>query len=283
MFWSYLINKDNPFISCNKIDQIIKRQNNFKKVGHVGTLDFNAFGLMLVLADYSNKLHQYCENFTKTYLVKLKFNYSSSTLDSSGDIIKHNSSSIDAKKIKLLFNSFPIDFTYQIPKLSAKKYLGKPLYFYHHKNIDTPVCQKTSTINTGKIIELNNNFLLFEVTVQSGTYLRSFCQYICNLITVKGYMSFLLRIGLDKWKLNQSNSITEFDQQKKINLIDHIKIPWFQINPDDAFKIKNGQKIKLNSTAALLILKLKNKPLAIYKNTGEHIFASKTNFTNYYD
>lgn len=275
-----LLNKTSPCYSCNQIDNLVKKKFAFQKVGHIGTLDFNAFGLLLILINETNKLHKYFVNLKKRYLVQIKFHISSSTLDNAGELTYHPIQKINFDSLSHLEAKTNFSFQYVIPKLSAKKHFGKPLYFYKHKNIKISDYYKESKIHSFKIINFNQSSLLFETDVESGTYMRSFVQYLCSILNVKGYMVYLKRIQLGPFNLNQAQALSDLNANDFVNLAVYLPFPIWNLKEELHFKkILNGCPLVTSFPFKKLFFFYNKKPLAIYYQKND-IYYCETNFSN---
>ena len=213
-----LINKEKGISSFGVVAKIRKILN-IKKVGHTGTLDPNATGLLPILIGNGTKISKYLIEHDKTYIAKLKLGIKTTTADGEGDILEKDDFKLNKKNedlYKNVFNSF-IGKSTQIPPIySAIKVDGKKLYEYARKNEEVEIKPREIEIYNIKIISINydENEIDFEVSCSKGTYIRSLCEDIAKKLETCGYMKELKRIRVNNFKIENSISLEELEQNK---------------------------------------------------------------------
>lgn len=210
----YLLYKEKGVSSFKAINQWA-RNNNIKKVGHTGTLDPMATGLLLIATDSDTKLIDCIKNHDKRYIVEMEFGYETDTLDAEGQIIKTSEKVINIDEVFKAIESFN-NLTYdQIPPLfSAKKVNGQRAYdLARGGNLSFELKTKPVTIyNIKNVEQLSESKFKFEVFVSNGTYIRSLVRDIAHKIDSLATMTSLVRTeihGIDivnkdkeiNWKL----------------------------------------------------------------------------------
>ena len=162
----YLLDKPKTWTSqdlCTKL----KKNFRFKKVGHSGTLDPNADGLMLLATNGYTKLFDYIDNTNKTYKVIAILGYSSPTLDVDSEITKHDD--ISAEQLKPQIQEFLTNLvgesTQTPPIYSAIKVKGKRLYKYARQNQDVEIPDRKIFVERTELLEALDNKATFEITV----------------------------------------------------------------------------------------------------------------------
>lgn len=192
-----LINKEK---NCTSHDVVYKAKKIFgEKVGHTGTLDPNATGVLPLLVGKGTKLSKYLINHDKIYLVTLKLGEKRDTADSEGNIIKEKKVPDEAllkENILKVFSKFTGKISQVPPMYSAIKVNGKKLYEYARKgqNVEIEPRQIEIYSISLKKIDANNNEIIFEVSCSKGTYIRSLCEDIAESLNTVGYMKELNRI-----------------------------------------------------------------------------------------
>ena len=212
-----LINKEK---GCTSHDVVNKVKHIFsEKVGHTGTLDPNATGLLPILVGKGTKMSQYLINHDKEYEVTLKFGIKTDTADSEGNILTEQNVDKNILKEEIIvnaLNSFK-GIQMQIPPLySAIKVNGKKLYEYARKNLQVDVKPRKIEIYD---ITLNNidekkNIINFTVKCSKGTYIRSLCEDIANKLGTIGYMKDLNRTKVGIFDIKDSINLNELEQNK---------------------------------------------------------------------
>ena len=213
-----LINKEKGISSFGVVAKIRKILN-IKKVGHTGTLDPEATGLLPILVGNGTKISKYLIEHDKTYIAKLKFGIKTDTADSEGEVIKKDNFKLDKKDEKLyieIFNSFIGKMSQFPPKYSAIKVNGKKLYEYARENKDVEIKAREVEIYSIKILHINydENEIDFEVSCSKGTYIRTLCEDIAKKLETCGYMKELKRIRVNNFKIENSISLEELEQNK---------------------------------------------------------------------
>jgi len=186
----------------------MRKKFKIKKAGHTGTLDPVAEGLMIVLSNRATKLFSIFSNLNKTYYVKIKLGYVSTTVDSEGEIEEVNvEKKPDLREIKEVFQPFKGKYIQEIPKLSAKKYKGKPLYWYYHKGKDVPVRKTEVVIEDIKVIRYEYPYLEIRIVVSSGTYIRSIVKDFGEKLGVGAFVFELVREKIGDFSIKEASEI----------------------------------------------------------------------------
>lgn len=247
-----LINKEKNISSFGVVAKVRKILN-IKKVGHSGTLDPEATGLLPILVGNGTKISKYLIEHDKTYIAKLKFGIKTDTADSEGEVIKKDNFKLDKKDEKFyieIFNSFIGKMSQFPPKYSAIKVNGKKLYEYARENKDVEIKAREVEIYSIKIISINydENEIDFKVSCSKGTYIRTLCEDIAEKLETCGYMKELKRTRVNNFKIENSISLEELEINK--NNEEYLKNKIISI--ENIFENKN--KINLNERKKELFL-----------------------------
>lgn len=214
----YLINKKSGISSFKAINNIkFENKNIISKIGHAGTLDPMAEGLMITMINGATKLSDILMHQDKIYNVFMILGYETDTLDLEGKIINVSDNITDNNSIINIIKSF-INETKQIPpKYSALKINGKKLYELARKNIDIDIKEREIKIyeinniqihDDIEIIKYNLNkdlitkIVSFDIKVSSGTYIRSIVRDIGYKLNTYATMIKLNRVQIGKYTLN---------------------------------------------------------------------------------
>lgn len=249
-----LIHKEKGISSFKAISNFA-RENNIKKIGHTGTLDPIATGLLLVATDDDTKLIEYITNKNKTYIAEATFNIETDSYDSEGKIINQYDGIITLEMIKKIVPQFLGKISQMPPKFSAKKINGKRAYELARENKEVILKASEIEIYNFNIISFKDNKLKFEVSVSNGTYIRSLIHDIGKALGSGAFMSELERTrvhGLDK---NDTN----------INFESLIDLPFIELNEEALKQLINGQAATINKEDNKygIISKLKNDIIGI--------------------
>ena len=272
-----MINKSKGWTShdiVNKIKHIFN-----VKVGHTGTLDPNATGLLPILLGQGTKLSSYLINHDKEYSVLLKLGIKTDTADSEGNILSEeivDNNILNKEKVENVLKQF-LGKQEQIPPMySAIKVNGKKLYEYARKNINIEVKPRKIEIYEIdlKNISIENKEIEFKVKCSKGTYIRSLCEDIAEKLGTIGYMKELNRTVVGEFNINDSISVEDLEKNKSNEeyLNNHI------ISIEEFFKeYKKADKIVLNEKKMKLFfngVKLNNNE----KNGDYRIYNEKNEF-----
>ena len=205
-----IINKPKGYTSHDVVN-IVRKQLNMKKVGHTGTLDPNATGVLPILVGQATKISKYLIEHKKTYIATIELGEKRDTGDSEGNIIESDSNikEFDISIIKQVLQSF-LGKQKQIPPMySAIKVNGKKLYEYARSGQEVEVEPREIEIYRIELIEYINNRIEFEVECSKGTYIRTLCENIAEKLGTIGYMKELQRTSVDKFKIKESINLED--------------------------------------------------------------------------
>ncbi|MDA3013641.1 MAG: tRNA pseudouridine(55) synthase TruB [Actinomycetota bacterium] len=270
----YLLDKPKSWTSqdlCTKL----KKNFYFKKVGHSGTLDPNATGLMLLATNGYTKLFDYINQNNKTYEATALLGYSSSTLDIDGDV--RMIENINALSLETEINTYFQENLGEIqqtpPKYSAIKVDGKRLYKYARKNqkVDIPV--RKVMIHDSKIIKISENRIVFNITVSKGTFIRSFVEDLGRYLNTSAILENLTRTKIGSLDLKHKNlikNVQDLNYQSKIsplNWIEVLNMPSITLDIKFYDLIKNGNLISKEyfGENKETIITINNEIIAIYE------------------
>ena len=274
-----LINKEK---GCTSHDVVNKVKHIFnEKVGHTGTLDPNATGLLPILIGKGTKLSAYLINHDKEYEVTLKLGIKTDTADSEGKVINEqnvDNSMMQSEKIVKVLDSF-IGKQMQTPPIySAIKINGKKLYEYARKNIEVEIEPRQIEIFSIQLDEINEDekIICFTVKCSKRTYIRSLCEDIAERLGTIGYMKELNRVKVGIFDIKNSIKIEELDNNKdnedflKRNLISIEELFIKLYGENNTIFLSDG-KLNLFLNGVKLKYSLKNGDYRIYNEKNEFI------------
>lgn len=271
----FLINKEANWTSFD-ICAKVKRLFNTKKVGHSGTLDPFAEGLMIVCLGQATKIIPFLENYNKTYLATIKLGEETDTLDNTGNIIdKKDVLNYSLEELKKVLNSF-LGKSQQIPPMySALKHDGVPLYSLAREGIEIERKPRNIEIFSIELIEYNKPFLTFKCKVSKGTYIRTLAKDIAIKLSTVGHLVKLIRTNIDKFDLNMAKKVNELTINDSISIVEMLTLPTLIVDNEIEKKIRNGNKLSLQGKNMLLLINEKNEALAIYEKKEDGYYYSK--------
>ena len=256
-----LVNKPKGYTSRDVVN-IVSKCLNTKKVGHFGTLDPMAEGLLILGVNAYTKLGNFFENDTKEYFCEVLIGRSTDTYDIEGITISENYDFVlDKKFLEEVLMSFKGTYSQEVPIYSATKVNGKRLYQYARDGIDVSLPKKEVTIYDINLIDLfekdDNRFFIFSCTVSKGTYIRSLINDISSKLNVPLCMSKLVRIKQDKFSLDDANTLENIKNKSynSLNIRDVIDVYEMEIPFELEKKVLNGSKIDKISDKMILFTK----------------------------
>lgn len=233
----------------------IKHSLGQKKIGHAGTLDPMATGVLIVLLGQGTKLAPYLTAGTKTYVGELQLGTITDTYDVQGVVLKeHPWEQLTKKEVEqevLLWQSL----THQeVPPVSAAKHNGKPLYKLHRAGEEVPVKTKSIQISQVEILSLDLPLVQFRVTCSQGTYIRSLAHSLGKRLGCGAMLTSLTRERCHPFGLDQAHSLEdviadgEHLTDRVISLADALPHwPHVVLDENEASEVKNGTWLLANA------------------------------------
>ena len=215
----FLINKDKG-LSSNKAIQKIKKRLDIKKIGHFGTLDPLAEGLLICGINKGTKLSERFLNLDKSYFSKIMLGIQTTTDDSEGDIIEEREIQVNAEEIIEMTKTFVGESKQKPPFFSALKHKGKPLYKYAREG--RLIEKEPRDIKVYKIlnISLENTIVSFEICCSKGTYIRSIARDLGDKLGCGGHLVELVRLSQGNFKLKDAKKVNDIKMSDLIKIED---------------------------------------------------------------
>jgi len=210
-----IINIDKP-IDWSSFDVVKKIRNitNHKKVGHGGTLDPFASGVLIIGTEIDTKALNRISNSDKTYEAELALGRTTDTLDTEGSIVDEMKiPKIKSNILVSVLNSFLGSQKQQPPMYSAKKHKGTRLYKLARKNIEVDRKDVDININSIDLIDFSSNSIKFRVDCSKGTYVRVLGKDIAEKLGTVGYLTSLQRTKVGNYLINDSISVESFQEK----------------------------------------------------------------------
>ena len=273
-----LVNKEKDMTSFDVVNEI-SHLFGIKRVGHTGTLDPLAEGVLLVAIGKATKIVELLTATYKEYIAEVKLGIKTDTLDITGK-------TIDTKDIPNLnnleevINSFKKTYLQEVPIYSAVKVNGKKLYEYARNNEKVELPKKIVTIKEIELLDKTKDTFKFKTLVSKGCYIRSLINDIGNELNTYATMTSLIRIKQGKVSIEETNTLSDIKNNKfKLYKIDEVlELESINVSDELAQKIRTGQKInnefniqdkvifKDKNNFILGIYESKNGLLTVWKN-----------------
>ena len=217
-----IINKPSGITSRDVVNKISKLLNT-KKVGHTGTLDPIATGVLVLCIGKATKLVDVITGTDKEYVASVKLGELTDTLDTEGKTLEQRKCFINKDELVNVLDSFIGEYDQEVPIYSAVKVNGKKLYEYARRNEKVNLPKRKVEIKKIELLESSNDSYSFKVTVSKGTYIRSLIKDINNKLGVIGVMSDLLRTRQGKFKIDDAYTLEDIlDNKYKILSINDV-------------------------------------------------------------
>lgn len=264
-----VVNKPAGFTSrdiVNKIGHLFST----KKVGHTGTLDPMATGVLIVTVGKYTKLNDCIMSTYKEYIAEFKFGMLTDTLDITGKVLKENKKKISAKKLKEAIKYFAKSYEQVVPIYSSVKVNGRKLYEYARNNESVTLPKRTVDIKELELLDYNDNTAKIRCLVSKGTYIRSLIRDIGNYLDTYATMTKLIRTKQGKFTLDESYTLEDIEKNKYkyLSIADCLDVEVVDNYPS-IDKVRNGVKIEYDSNKEYLLFKTKNREVALYKKDDD--------------
>ncbi len=271
-----IVNKPKNYTSRDIVN-IISKKLNTTKVGHTGTLDPIAEGVLVVPIGRALKISELLTSEKKEYIAKVILGYETDMLDITGKEIKRNIPNVDKDKLIEALNSFIGKYNQEVPMYSAVKVNGRKLYEYARSNIQITPPSKIIEIYSislleGPIYKDDTVEFTMRCEVSKGTYIRSLIRDIAYKLSTYGTMKELIRTKQGSFLLEDAFTLEDIqkDNYKLLSIkeaLPNIKIT--KIDDKTLKQVKNGMVLdKFFEEEISLLVDKNGREIAIYKDIG---------------
>ena len=268
-----VVNKEKDMTSFDVVNEI-SHLFGIKKVGHTGTLDPMAEGILIICIGKATKIVELLTAKDKEYVAGVKLGIKTDSYDITGNIL-------DTKEVKDIDNleevilSYKKTYLQEVPIYSAVKVDGKKLYEYARNNKEVELPKKEVTIKEIELLEKDKDAFIIKTLVSKGTYIRSLINDIGNSLNIYATMTSLNRTKQGKVTINDSYKLNDIKSNnfKYYKIEEVLEYPIIKVDEDLEFKIKNGVKIKntFEIENKVLFVNENNKLLGIYEKNNEEL------------
>lgn len=235
------------------------------KVGHLGTLDPMATGVLLVTVGKATKLFDLMQEKTKTYIATFEFGYATDTLDATGIVEETCKTVPTEQEIASVLPKFVGKVNQIPPKYSAKSINGTRAYNLARNGVEFELKPKEVEIYSIKILDFKGCSVKFEITCGSGTYIRAIGRDIAKELGTLATMTSLVRTKVGDFDLNKTVDIRNIEEIDNEILPIKVVLNYETLNLSNSeqFKILNGQTLILNKTNGIYLLEDTEDVLAL--------------------
>ena len=275
-------------IGSTKIVNVIKKKIGIKKIGHWGTLDPDATGVLALALGEATKTIKFIENSLKTYRFTIRLGISTDTDDSSGNIINKSKIRPKTKTIKDVIKNFEGEISQIPPRLSAIKINGKRAYNLFREGKKYELSPRQIFVENINVLQRKNiDELTIELTCGKGGYVRSIARDLGDLLGCYGHAHGIKRLKCGPFSIEGSICLDKFILMSNEELKNHIlpigsvlkNLPNFTCKAQDLNKILNGVSCKIKQDSRLnydlALINHKNIPLAFGEVKNEVFFPTR--------
>ena len=244
-----IINVNKPGgITSHQVVARLRKILGIKQVGHTGTLDPMAVGVLPVCVGKATRIIEYLDT-SKAYRAHILLGTETDTYDIEGNILEQKTVNPDRKDIELFLKDFQGEITQTPPVYSAIHYKGKRLYEYARKNIEIPdIPKRNIVIYDIKLISLEGMIAIVDIECSGGTYIRSIAHDLGEKLGYGACLEGLIRTRSGKFRLEDSLTLEEIEKSDPEKYIippqNAIELEILEINTEQNNEILNGRYIK---------------------------------------
>ncbi|MGM9957755.1 MAG: tRNA pseudouridine(55) synthase TruB [Erysipelotrichaceae bacterium] len=249
-----------------------------RKIGHTGTLDPNATGLMIVLSDKDTKANQFLVSDSKEYIAECLIGCSTDTLDIDGSIIEEKEETMpDRNDIDNVLKSFLGDSMQLPPMTSAIKVDGKKLYEYQREGKTVELEPRPVNVSEIELLNVNERTFSFRCKVSSGTYIRVLLQDILKKLNIIGTLKELRRTSINEINVDQADKFEDvLHGIYHVHDLHELLIKRYpEIEVENTFDFINGKRVKLDCNYDEVLISHEGKCVAIYAKENNYYVSKR--------
>lgn len=264
-----VVNKEKDYTSRDIVN-IISKTLKTKKVGHTGTLDPLATGVLVVTVGEATKISELLTSSFKEYIADIELGIETDTLDITGNILKEETVFKTKEEIENILSSMIGSYDQEVPIYSAVKINGKKLYEYAREKEEVELPKRKVEVKEIELLNYRQKedkvFFKMRCLVSKGTYIRSLVRDIATKLNTIGVMTDLIRTKQGKFNIEDAYTLEQIKQEKfhLIKIEDALDIDIVEVDDYLKKKIQNGSILENRYSKDTVLFK-QNTALAIYK------------------
>lgn len=268
-----IVNKPYGYTSRDVVNILCKKFKT-KRIGHTGTLDPIATGVLILCIGSATKLVEALTSDDKEYIATVELGTLTDTLDNTGNVIKEEKTNVNVNQIKKALEKMQGVYEQEVPIYSAVKINGKKLYEYAREGINVDLPKRTVNIKSLELInniKYENNKTTFQIRchVSKGTYIRSLVNDIAHELGTVGTMTSLNRVKQGIFNISDAYTLEDIenDNYKLLSIKEALSnVKQVIVSGEELFKIKNGTRLEnIYHSDKVLFLDEFNNEIALYK------------------
>jgi len=238
-----------PGMTSHDVISFLRRELHEKKIGHAGTLDPQAAGVLPVCVGQATRLVEYLSDAAKEYLCHVTFGVTTTTQDAWGEVENSQSANnLELDHINKVIPRFLGEITQITPAYSAVKVNGVPLYKLARQGKEIEIIPRQVTISYIRVLDYQVPVLSLLVGCSKGTYIRTLCHDLGRAVGLGGHMSYLLRTKVGSFSLEESYTLEEISTLKEKVLLPQEYCVRDLVNvtliPGEMVRLKQGQQVE---------------------------------------
>lgn len=263
------VNKPEGLTSRDVVNQI-SRIYGTKKVGHTGTLDPMATGVLIVCLGSYTKLVNLLTSSYKEYIADMKFGVKTDTGDVTGNVLETKKVNVSYDELKRVIDTFPKEYIQTVPKYSAVKVNGKKLYEYAREGKEVELPKRQVFIEELELLEYQDGIAHFRCVVSKGTYIRSLILDIAERLDTVATMSGLVRTKQGNVSLEDCMTLESITKDTPLKTVDELfLLPKIEVNEQDYQRVMNGNPLFLETTEPRIFVTHHKEVVAMYEKKEE--------------
>ena len=247
-----------------------------KKIGHTGTLDPLADGVMIVLFDKATKANQFLVTDNKEYIARVRLGIETDTLDIDGNVINETAYNLpDKDDLINVLDSFLGQSRQEVPLTSAISVNGKRLYQYQREGKEVELPIRDINVYEIKLLEIHEDGFSFKAKVSSGTYIRALVRDILKKLKLTGTLCSLTRTAVDNVTLDQCDALEDIEKGNYTlhDLYELLSVKYPLVDYENIDDIINGRSIKIDNNSDRILIVHDKEVLAVYDKNPDNSFS----------
>jgi tRNA pseudouridine55 synthase len=256
----FVVSVDKPAgPTSHDIVSIARRALHIRRVGHTGTLDPFASGLLLLCVGHATRLAEYLSALDKCYEAVARLGVTTDTLDRDGEIVSEYSdwTEVEEGRIREALKKLRGTIEQVPPQFSAKKVDGEAMHRRARRGERVELAPSTVTVHDIELLSIDLPEVRFRVRCSSGTYIRSIARDLGESLGVGAHLTVLRRTAIGSFQVEDALGIEELEDRDEIQRVavgplDAVRhLPALEIDDDDARRLVHGQRIRLSDDGAV--------------------------------
>lgn len=263
--------------TSHDIVAILRRITKVKQIGHTGTLDPFAEGVLPICIGKATRLIEYLDD-DKAYIGTVQFGTATDTYDLEGKVVKTSEKKVKKDDVEKVLKIFEGEIEQKPPIYSALKVKGKKLYEYARKGEEVEIKSRKVEISEIKLLnfdEKNQNAEIY-IACSKGTYIRSIANDMGEFLGVYGHLIKLVRVKAGGFCLEKSVKLEDLTinnvENNLVNPLEYLNYPKYEVNEFEKEKISHGSSIKINDFNNQLVILMSNKKILAIGNVENKEF-----------